>query len=326
MSLAGDIVPRAGAAHAVQQRFSLWAILQDNRLYRRLATPRDSRLLAFTFVALPVLALLVFHLGPILQLGHIGLMERYPLPVGEAPVYTSRHIARIFVEPLFSVPLLRTLILAATTSFLTLLVALPVSWLLIRHVAPTKRYRRILLILLPFWAGELVRVFSLVLFAGRKGPVNVLLQELGLIDAPIDILYTPGAIAAGMFYFLILYQILPLYAAIEKLPVSLSEAAADLGAGPWLRFRRITLPLLRPAIASGTTLVFLMSLGAYSVPLLLGGTGSVTFSEAIASAFNSGRDTWPIGAALSLILLVAGAVAGGLWLKILTGPQIEIQR
>lgn len=284
------------------------------------------RMRAVLLIGVPVLWLLVLHLAPVIQLGRIAFFDRYPLPPGTAPEYTLDHILRFFTEPVFWVPFGRTFILAAATSALTLAVALPVAWLLARHTAPGSRFRRILLLMVPFWAGELVRSFSLVLFAANKGLINEGLKWAGLIDEPISILYTPFAVGAGMFYFLILYQLLPLYTAMEKLPSSVFEAAADLGAGAWQRFRRVTLPLLRPAIANGTTLVFLMATGAYSVPLLLGGTGTTLFPESIALAFNSGSNTWPLGAALSLILLIGAVVTGGLWLRLVAGPNREAIR
>ena len=305
----GDRAGRAGVGFAGLSGRLLARALQGRTLGKLL------------LIGVPLLWLLFLHLAPVLQLGRIALIDRYPLPTGTEPVYTSRHLLRFFTEPAFWVPFARTFVLAAATSALTLVVALPVAWLLARHTAPERQFRRILLITVPFWAGELVRSFSLVLFAANKGLINEALRWLGVIDAPISLLYTPAAVGAGMFYFLILYQLLPLFNAMEKLPASTLEAAADLGAGPWQRFRRITLPLLRPAIANGTTLVFLMATGAYSVPLLLGGTSTTLFPETIALSFNSGADTWPLGAALSVVLLVGATLAGGAWLRLIAGPR-----
>lgn len=325
MSLTIETDDAAKRRSARDERPSRWSRLHHARAYRALHALAGPRLRLALMVGLPLAWLMALHLAPILQLGRIALIDRYPVPTGIELAYTPRHLLRFLREPVFWVPFWRSFVLAATTSAVTLLVALPVAWLLARHTAPQRRFRRILLIMVPFWAGELVRSFSLVLFGANKGLVNEGLKWLGLISEPIPILYTPFAVSAGMFYFLILYQLLPLYTAMEKLPASIFEAAADLGANPWQRFFRITLPLLRPAIANGTTLVFLMALGAYSVPLLLGGTSTTMFPETIAMSFNSGADTWPLGAALSVILLVSALVVAGLWLRLIAGPRPEVR-
>lgn len=312
--------------HSMEASRTVWRPSISRQGWSLGTTRWQSKARLALFAGVPLAWLLALHLAPILKLGHIAVLDRYPLPAGTEPVVTIEHLLRFFQDPVYWTPFARTFVLAAVTSFLTLAVAVPVAWLLARHTAPTARFRRILLLMAPFWAGELVRSFSLVLFGANKGLINEGLKWLGLIEEPIGILYTPFAVGAGLFYCLILYQLLPLYTAMEKLPSSVFEAAADLGAGPWERFRRVTLPLLRPAIANGTTLVFLMSLGAYSVPLLLGGTGTTLFPESIAMAFNSGSATWPLGAALSVILLIAALISAGLWLRIIAGPREETAR
>lgn len=117
----------------------------------------------------------------------------------------------------------------------------------------------------------------------------------------------------GLIYLTALYMLLPLYSALEKLPRNMTEAAADPGAGPWTRFRRITLPMSLEGIGSGAVLVFLISTGCYGTPVLLGGPNSTGFAETIAGFFHNGGDEWPTGAAFAVIMFVAAlAVAGGL--------------
>ena len=323
MTLATDQMTRSPHARSSQRPQGVWALLQENLLYRVVARLPKAVMIG-SFIAVPLLWLMGLHLMPLLKMGQIAFYAEYPLPVGQEQTLTTRHFSAFFENPNFRTPLLRTFTLAAATSALTLLVALPIGWLIARHSSTKSQLRKLLILMAPFWAGELVRAFALVLVGANKGLINETLKALGVIETPIPLLYNTGAVHFGMFYFLILYQTLPLYNAMTKIPVSVSEAAADLGAGPWRRFAYVTLPLLRPAIASSTALVFLMSLGAYSVPLLLGGNDSVLFAQTIATIFNSGSNTWPQGAAFSVIFLVLAFVAAAIWFRLVAGKGEKV--
>ena len=118
-------------------------------------------------------------------------------------------------------------------------------------VPPERRVLALLLLLVPFWAGEVIRTFSVIMLLANRGAVNMVLRELGLIERPIPMLYTYFSLGFGVVYLLCLYMLLPLYSAIEKIPRHLIDAAADLGAGPFTRFRRVILPLSRDGIVVG---------------------------------------------------------------------------
>lgn len=169
-----------------------------------------------------------------------------------------------------------------------------------------------MLLLIPFWVGEVVRIYAIMILLGNNGAINLLLQWLGLIERPIPFMYTNFSLSTGIVYLTALYMLMPLYSALEKIPASYSEAAADLGAGPWTRFHRITLPLSLEGISSGCTLVFLISTGMYATPVLLGGPSTTLFSETISGFFHAAGDQWPVGAAFACIMLVTAlAVSGG---------------
>lgn len=170
---------------------------------------------------------------------------------------------------------------------------------------PIDRMLFLLLLLIPFWVGEIVRTYAIMIVLGNTGAVNLLLRSLGLIERPIPFMYTTFSMGVGLVYLTSLYMLLPLYSALEKLPGSLNEAAADLGAGAWTRFRHVTLPLTLEGIGSGCTLVFLISTGYYATPVLLGGPSTTVFAETIAGFFHVAGDEWPTGAAFATIMFIA---------------------
>jgi spermidine/putrescine transport system permease protein len=154
-----------------------------------------------------------------------------------------------------------------------------------------------------------------MILLGNNGAVNLVLRSLGLIERPIPFMYTGFSVSFGVIYLTSLYMLLPLYSALEKIPGSYSEAAADLGAGAWTRFRRVTLPLSLEGVASGCTLVFLLSTGIYAVPVLLGGPGTTLFAESIAGFFHVAGDRWPTGAAFACILFLTSLIITGAFMK-----------
>jgi spermidine/putrescine transport system permease protein len=137
-------------------------------------------------------------------------------------------------------------------------------------------------------------------------------------------LYNYFSLGFGIIYLVCLYMLLPLYAAIEKIPDHLLEASADLGAGPWTRFRRIILPLSRDGIVSGCSLVFLTCVGVFATPVLLGGPNTVLFTETIASFFHGASDKWPTGAAFAMIMLAVALTTAGLFMKVVGGRATKL--
>jgi spermidine/putrescine transport system permease protein len=174
-----------------------------------------------------------------------------------------------------------------------------------------------LLLLIPFWVGEIVRTYAIMILLGNTGAVNQVLKWFGMIDKPIPFMYTSFSMGVGIVYLTALYMLLPLYSALEKLPASYGEAAADLGAGPWTRFRRVTLPLTLEGVSSGCTLVFLISTGFYATPVLLGGPSTTVFAETIAGFFHVAGNQWPTGAAFATIMFVAAMLLTGTFQKLM---------
>jgi spermidine/putrescine transport system permease protein len=257
--------------------------------------------------AIPLLWIVGANLAPLVRMAAISLMDRYPLPPGEPVVWTLRHYLSFWERPLYLNAYVRTFVFATAVTLLTLAVMFPVAWY-VAKVAPREARLRLLLILVaPFWVSEIVRSIAWMLVLANRGALNMLLVGSGIADRPVPMLYTDGSLAVGVLYLTSLYMLLPLYAAFEKIDDSLLQASADLGAGPLTRLRRIILPLSRDGIVGGCTLVFLTTIGLYALPQLLGGPQTTLFAVTIGQVFGRAGDAWPLGAALS-ILMILGAL------------------
>jgi spermidine/putrescine transport system permease protein len=280
------------------------------------ASPRRQFLILAAF---PLLWVLTQHLGPMLQMLRVSLTDAYPVAPGVEQHFTLEHYAKFFRERIFWQPFFRTLTFAGVLTFCTLILTYPVAYFLARHVKRENQILMLLLLLIPFWVGEIVRTYAIMILLGNTGAVNLVLKWFGLIDRPIPFMYTSFSMSVGIVYLTALYMLLPLYSALEKLPKSYSEAAADLGAGAWTRFRRVTLPLTLEGISSGCTLVFLISTGFYATPVLLGGPSTTVFAETIAGFFHVAGDQWPTGAAFATIMFVTAMVLTGVFQKLMYG-------
>ncbi|WP_300036812.1 ABC transporter permease [uncultured Roseobacter sp.] len=165
-----------------------------------------------------------------------------------------------------------------------------------------------LLIIIPFWTNLLIRTFAVVELIRNEGTVNSVLIALGIIDEPIQMLFTEFSIVLGMVYVYLPLMVLPLYASMERLDFSLIEAGYDLYATRLQVLRRIILPLVKPGLIAGSILVFVPSLGAYVTPRVMGGGNQLMIGNLIELQFGQGRN-WPLGAALSITLLAVVMIA-----------------
>jgi len=191
-------------------------------------------------------------------------------------------------------------------SFLTTVVAFLLGFPTAYFIAtrpPETRNIWLFLVTIPFWTNLLIRTFAILEIIRNQGLVNTVLITLGVIDQPLDMLYTDIAILLGMTYVYIPLMILPIYASMERLDFRLVEAAYDLYASRWRVLMRVILPLVKPGVIAGSILVFIPSLGAYVTPRVLGGGKHLMIGNLIELQFGQGRN-WPLGAALSLTLLV----------------------
>ncbi len=205
------------------------------------------------------------------------------------------------VDILYLRILVRSFVMALIATLLCLFLAFPAA-LFISH-SPKYKNVYLQLVMLPFWTSFLVRTYAWLFLLRDTGLVNVLLQKIGLIHAPLPLLYNDGAVLLGLVYGYLPFMVLPIYATLERLDPSLPEAAADLGARPWATLFRVIVPLSRSGIIAGAVLVFIPCLGAFLTPDLLGGGRTVLVGNLVQTQFTTARD-WPFGSAVSMLLML----------------------
>ncbi|MBU8546596.1 MULTISPECIES: ABC transporter permease subunit [Roseomonadaceae] len=225
---------------------------------------------------------------------------------GEATAVLQLNLANfqlLLEDPYYLDAYLRSLRVAAVSATLCLLIGYPMA-LAIARAPEHRRNLLLMLVILPFWTSFLLRVTAWIGILQDQGWLNGLLLGLGIIAAPIPLLYTDTAMYLGITYCYLPFMVLPLYATLSKLDPSLLEAAEDLGARPWRAFLQVTLPLSLPGIVAGFLLVFIPAVGEFVIPELLGGPGAQLIGRVLWTEFFQNRD-WPLASALAIVLLAA---------------------
>ena len=208
----------------------------------------------------------------------------------------------------------QSIAIALITTIICILVGYPFSYIIARTKSRKKKILY-MLVIIPFWTNSLIRIYGWRNFLGSSGLLNGMLMKIGLVSQPVDFLYKQGTTILGMVYCLIPFMILPLYTAIEKLDDSLLEASSDLGARPVSTFFEVILPLTSSGIFSGSLMVFIPCLGYFFVSDILGGGNSDVIGNLIERQFQSGNN-WPLGAALSIILIVVTLILVKIYQKL----------
>jgi spermidine/putrescine transport system permease protein len=208
-----------------------------------------------------------------------------------------------------------TLLLAFLGTTACLLIGFPFAYFLATR---TSKFKTLLffLVIVPFWTSLLIRTYSWVLILNEGGPLSSFLQNVGLTDQPLDILYTQSAVLIGVVYDYLPLMVFPIYVAIERMDRSLIEASRDLGSGRWATFRRVTLPLTLPGILTGCLLTFIPMMGEYVVPTILGGAKTFLVGSLVSNEILTAID-WPFGAAVSMGLILVMLVVIFVYLRVL---------
>ena len=261
-------------------------------------------------IAAPYLWLLIFFLAPFAIIFKISLAD----PIMAQPPFTPsfdengslttslNNYAFLLTDKLYAITYLRSVLMALLTTALCLLLGFPMAYGIARS-QPTTRSLLLLLVVLPFWISFLLRVYAWMGLLNNNGIINDLLIMVGLIDEPLQLMYTDFATAIGLAYSYLPFMILPLYASLERMDLDLVEAAQDLGASRSRAFWDITWPLARPGVIAGCLLVFIPALGEYVIPYLLGGPESLFIGRVLFDEFFSNRD-WPLASAVAIVLLL----------------------
>ena len=262
--------------------------------------------------------LILLIIIPQVNLAVLSLQER----VGVRQYVTSLANYRTFIEePLYLITFARTAVMSVLATVLTLLIGFPVAYYIAKMVRGRTRSVLFLLCLVPFWVSELVRTFGWMILLRETGVVSSLLQWAGLASGPVEMLYNDAAIMVGLVYTSMLFMVVPLVTTLDSLDDAVIEASYDLGGTAPSILREIVIPHAMPGIVSGCIVVFMLSLGNYLTPIMLGGKESLWFTELIYSQFIV-RFNWELGAAFGFLLLFLSSVI--VWAALrLSGQTLE---
>ena len=254
----------------------------------------------FGTIALLAPALLIALLAFVVPLARLVGIS-FSAPEGAFVAY-----AHVLGDDIYKRVFVNTFVIAVAVTVIALVIAFPVAFALTRL---SRGWRTIVFacVLLPLWISVLVRTFSWMLILERNGPINRLITATGLVEQPLPLLFNHTGVLIGMVHVLLPYSVLPIYAALVRVDPSLLRASEGLGASAVTTFLRVLLPLSLRGIATAATFTFLLALGFFVTPALLGGSSSLTLSMLIDS-FVSDRLDWPLAAAASVVLLLAALI------------------
>jgi spermidine/putrescine transport system permease protein len=280
-----------------------------------LAAPR-TRLALFLLFAPAFIWLLGLIVLPHVELAVLSLRAR----VAPRTYEFSFDNYRTFIdEPLYWHTFVRTAAMSIIATACTLLIAFPTAWYIVKIARGQAKSVLLVLCLIPFWVSETVRTLGWMILLRESGVVPQFLVTLGITAQPVEMLYHDATILIGLVYTSLLFMVVPLANALESLDDALIEAAYDLGGNAWSILRQIVIPHAAPGIAAGSIVVFMLTLGNYLTPTLLGGKNSLWFTEQIYTQFIT-RFNWEQGAAFGFLLLMLSTAI--VWLGLaLTGQR-----
>jgi spermidine/putrescine transport system permease protein len=217
--------------------------------------------------------------------------------------WTLQNYLQLVRNPIYLEVLFRSMRIAAAVTLCALLLGYPLAYYLSFHAAKRKHllYQ---LVIIPLWTSYLVRGYAWKTILGSDGVLNGLLQYLHITHRPVEfLLYSPFAVIITLTHIYTPFTLLPIYASLEHIPRNLVEASHDLGASPWSTFQRVILPLSLPGLLAGATFAFVLTLGDFLAPLLVGGPSGIMISNIVVSLFGAAYN-WPLGAAISFCMML----------------------
>ena len=235
------------------------------------------------------------------------------------PVWNLGNYRAVFTQPVYARVMGRTLEIAALVTVGCIALAYPFAYFLARR---TRRWQGLLIVLVmvPFWTSFLVRTYAWMSILASNGVINSVLRRAGVIDQPVQLLYTVGAVVIAGIYLYLPFAVLSIYTSLEKLGTSLEEASMDLGAGPWTTFRRVTFPLSLAGVQAAVIFVFVPALGLFVTPALLGGANATMIGNLQVTIFKNSLD-FALGSAVSFVVLAVALVAVTLF-----GRSVDLER
>jgi spermidine/putrescine transport system permease protein len=280
------------------------------------------RLMLALLLAPALLWLFALIVLPHLDLALLSFRERIAPRQYRASVEQYR---TFFVEPLYWQVFLRTAVMSALATALTLIVAFPIAWVVTKVARPRASSLLFIACLIPFWVSETVRALGWLILLRESGVLPALLVKLGITAMPVELLYHDATILVGLVYTSLLFMVVPLVSSLESLDNSLIEAAYDLGASGPSILARIVVPHAAPGITAGCIVVFMLTLGNYLTPNLLGGKNSQWFTELIYTQFIV-RFNWEQGAAFGFLLLALSTAMVAVGLRLSGQRFVDVMR
>jgi spermidine/putrescine transport system permease protein len=260
----------------------------------------DTRVLGWALVTPALCCVTAFVLAPILCTGIYSFWTR--LPTGAVQFsFTLQHWRELFGDPFYMIILLRTLRLAAVVTLICVVIGYGPAYY-ITLVSPSRRALLIVLLFLPSWISYIVRSMSWLPILGKEGLFNSLLNRWGIISEPLPLLFNDFSVYVGLVQFLLPLMIINIYIGLQAVDRKVVDAARTLGATPLQAFLAVTFPLALPGLAAGCLLTFILAMGAYITPQILGGPGTTYYANLVFETFVSHQD-WPFGATLSLVII-----------------------
>lgn len=274
----------------------------------------------YTFIMPVSIWMIIFMAVPIIYIVFISFLQR-GVNGGIDFVFSFSNYKRI-MSPLYFKVFSNSLSIAFITMVFTLIFGYPFAYF-VSKIPKKFRTLAIILIIVPFWTNSLIRTYAWMNLMSTEGVINSILIKLNIIEEPLKMLYTYGAVLLGMIYTLFPFMVLPIYSSIEKLESCYIDAAKDLGAGKLKTFFTIIFPLTMPGVLAGCILVFIPSLGLFYISDLMGGSKVMLIGNLIRNQFLVSRD-WPFGAAISIFMIVVTLILTTISIK-LVGKKTDME-
>ena len=230
-------------------------------------------------------------------------------------IWSLTNYISFFDDPIYWLTFVRTAVYSILVTCLTFVIAFPVAFFITKVVSPKFQGFFLVLLLVPFWVSEMVRVYGWMILLRESGVLNHFLIKLGLLHQPVEMLYRDATMVLGLVYTMMLFMVVPLTSVLESLDNSLIEAAYDLGGNMWTILFKIIIPHATPGIVSVSIVVFMLTLGDYLTPNLMGGKNSLWFTEQIYNQFIASFN-WNQGSAFGFLLLALSSLVVWLGLKL----------
>ena len=239
----------------------------------------------------------VFFIYPLVKLLSLSVYDQG---------FTLKHFGRIFEVPTYAKVLWITFRVSFVVTFFCLILGYMIAYL-VANVPPRVGNILLMLVIIPFWTSVLVRTYAWMVILGRQGVINQILLGVGVVDSPLKLVYNALGVYIGMVQILLPYMVLPIYSVMKGIDKNLIAAARNLGASPFWAFLKVYFPLSLPGVFAGTALVFILSLGFYITPTLLGGLKDIMISKMIERHVNEMLN-WNFASAMGVTLLLLTAV------------------